>query len=331
MTMLVYEKALESHMTRPPRAMTGRFSLRTGKCGTTMTRRASIQSARFGSPRNATRVSLVTILIVMTQGLARGQGSSRQLEMVSPSSITVHEGSGGNPSASIQGPSDHEATSPCSLRVPDRFSESPTKANDATATNGLASYTPLSARCKFNLFLKQTHSPYTFASAGFQATWAHAMGQWPHYGGGMQGWGKRFGATLADTESRRFIQGFALSTIRHQDPRYYPSQKRTLISRAWYATTRVVVTKNDNGDSAFNTSEFLGALFASSLQNSYYPRHDRTFGDTMNRFGGALSSDAITDLLREFGPDMKRLFRKHAPKKIKEMEEKLPIPPEDKP
>src|SRR5205807_9166007 len=43
---------------------------------------------------------------------------------------------------------------------------------------------------------------------------------------------------------------------------------------------------------------FLGALFASSLENSYYPLHDRTFADTMNRFGGALSSDAITDLLR---------------------------------
>jgi hypothetical protein len=37
------------------------------------------------------------------------------------------------------------------------------------------------------------------------------------------------------------------------------------------------------------------------------------------------------DLLREFTPDMKRLFRKHAPKKILRMEEKLPIPAEDKP
>ena len=51
----------------------------------------------------------------------------------------------------------------------------------------------------------------------------------------------------------------------------------------------------------------------------------------MNRFGGALSSDAISDLLREFAPDMKRLFRKHAPKEIRKIEEKLPIPPEDKP
>jgi hypothetical protein len=51
----------------------------------------------------------------------------------------------------------------------------------------------------------------------------------------------------------------------------------------------------------------------------------------MDRFGGALSSDAIADLLREFTPDMKRLSRKHAPKKTLEIEEKLPIPPDDKP
>ena len=36
-------------------------------------------------------------------------------------------------------------------------------------------------------------------------------------------------------------------------------------------------------------------------------------------------------LLREFMPDMKRLYRKHAPKEILWFEEKLPLPPEDKP
>jgi hypothetical protein len=192
-------------------------------------------------------------------------------------------------------------------------------------------YTPLSARCKFNLFLKQTHSPYTFVSAAFQATLDQAQDQWPDYGGGVQGWGKRFGATLADTESRRFIQTVALSTILHQDPRYFPSRKRSLISRSWYAATRVVMTRNDSGDNTFNTSEFLGTLFTSSLQNSYYPRRDRNFAETMNRFSGALSSDAIGNLQREFTPDMKRLFRKHAPKAIRKIEEKLPIPADDKP
>jgi len=91
----------------------------------------------------------------------------------------------------------------------------------------------------------------------------------------------------------------------------------------------VVITRDDSGVNTFNTSEFLGALFTSALQNSFYPRHDRTFGDTMTRFTGALSSDALGNLLKEFTPDMKRLFRKHAPKKILSFEEKLPIPEDD--
>ena len=285
-----------------------------------------------GAMASVIYVVLVMISTAIAQDSAPAQSSSAQPETPLPSSITAVEGSGENHPTSIpQGLVDQKMTNPCSLLAPDNNSQSPATGKEAGMTIGTFAYTPLSAHCKFHLFLKSTYSPYTFASAGFQATWAHAMGQWPHYGGGAQGWAKRFGATLADTESRRFIQTFALSTILHQDPRYFHSHKRTFISRAWYAATRVVVTKDDNGDSTFNTSEFLGALFASSLQNSYYPRHDRTFGDTMNRFGGALSSDAISDLLREFAPDMKRLFRRHAPKKIRKIEEKLPIPADDKP
>ena len=278
-----------------------------------------------------THVLLVTILIAMMHGLGHAQAPVDYQDAIISSSTAAHDEAGDNQSTSIYEASNQGSAKPCRLQGQYSFPQSSANATEAAGTGGTLDYTPFSARCKFNLFLKQTHSPYTFVSAGFQATWAQAMGQWPHYGGGTQGWAKRFGATLADTESRRFIQTFALSTILHQDPRYFPSRKRTLIARVWYSTTRVVVTKNDNGNSTFNTSEFLGALVSSALQNAYYPRHDRTFGDTMNRFGGALSSDAIGDLLREFAPDMKRLFRKHAPKTILKIEEKLPIPPEDKP
>ena len=193
-----------------------------------------------------------------------------------------------------------------------------------------AKYAAVSPHCKFILFLRQTYSPYTFVAIGYGAAWAQATDQWPHYGSGTVGFGKRFGAISADTESRRFIQSFALSTILHQDPRYFPSCKKRFIDRAWYAATRVVVGRSDSGYSTFNSAEFLGSLFASSLQNAYYPRHDRTFGDTMNRFEGALSSDATGLLVREFTPDIKRLFKKHTPERVKRIERKLPIPDDDK-
>ena len=270
----------------------------------------------------------IAVVIATTLGLAQGQQVSTLPAAPSPSSISVQ-------AAPLQpGLPDEKATTACSFRVPDAFRPPSTNSKDATVSGQFFVYTPLSSHCKFHLFVKQTYSPYTFASLGFEATWADAMGQWPHYGEGVAGWSKRFGAVLADTESRRFIQGFALSAVLHQDPRYFFSPKRTLLARASYAVTRVLITKNDNGRNVVNTSEFLGTLFTSSLQNSYYPRHDRTFHDTMNRFSGALSSDATGYLLREFTPDIKRFLHKHTPEKVQNkvqnIEKKLPIPDEDK-
>jgi hypothetical protein len=273
-----------------------------------------------------THAALLTISIGAALGFDHAQVLSVPLEPAKSVPATAY---GVEKNSHRQ--SDQVAATVCSLRVPDTVTQSRAKPGQATTVAGSVIYAPLSPHCKLDLFLKQTYSPYTFASAAFGATEAQATGQWPHYGGGMQGWGKRFGVTLANTESRRFIQGFALSTMLHQDPRYFYSPNRGFFPRVGYSVTRVVITKNKDGDNTFNTSEFLGALFSSALQNSYYPRHDRSLGDTMKRFSGALTSDAIGDLLREFTPDMKRLFHQHAPKKILKIENKLPIPDEDKP
>jgi hypothetical protein len=274
---------------------------------------------------------LVTSSVAMMQLFGRTQALPFPPHTPSQSSLmTVSEGRTEHEAASTQDGSPGQKTNVCSFRPLDEVSAA-SSTTATTGTKGPLAYSPLSARCKFHLFLKQTYSPYTFASAAFQTALDQAEGQWPQYGGGMQGWAKRFGATLADTESRRFIQGFALSTMLHEDPRYFPSQKHSLIARGWYAATRVIVTRKDSGHSTFNMSEILGALFTSSLQNCYLPRHDRTFANTINRYGGALSSDASGNVLREFTPDMKRLFRKHAPKDIQRIEEKLPIPRNEKP
>jgi len=183
---------------------------------------------------------------------------------------------------------------------------------------------PWSTKDKFHLLLNKTYSPYTVAGTAFNATWAQMTGQWYQYGGGMQGWGKRFGATLADTEGRALIQSFALSSVLRQDPRYFHSFKKGLIPRAWYAGTRVLVTRNDQGQSTLNTSELLGALFASSLENAYYPSSDRGFNQTMTRYIGAIGSDATTNLLREFWPDIRRILRRHSPERIKQIEDRIP-------
>ncbi len=183
--------------------------------------------------------------------------------------------------------------------------------------------TPLTSHQKFETFVKRTYSPYTFVSAAYGATWAQAMGDWPTYGGGMQGWGKRFGATMANTEGRMFFNSFLFPVVFHQDPRYFSSAKQGFFPRAWYAATRVAVGRGDAGNSMFNYSEFLSVLVMSSVQNSYYPQRDRGLDETLNRFAGGLGSDATGALLKEFSPDLKRFARKIVPKRAQTMEQKM--------
>ncbi len=202
-------------------------------------------------------------------------------------------------------------------------------ATPATATpqlpNAPSAYVPLTKRQKFDVFLRRTYSPYTFAGAAFSATWAQMMGDWHQYGGGMEGWGKRFGASVADAESHNFFYSLTFPVLLHQDPRYFRSNKKGLVPRAWYAGTRVLVTRADDGHNTFNSSEILASAFTASLQNAYYPEADRGFDDTMSRFVGSLGSDATSNLLREFWPDIRRIFKKHEPKSVKNLEQKLPM------
>ncbi len=187
-----------------------------------------------------------------------------------------------------------------------------------------APYEPLTPHQKFHYFLHHAYSPYTFVTAMYNATYAQAMGD-PHgYGGGMGGWGKRLGASMAGTESRSFFGVFLFPSLLHQDPRYFAMYKGSKPKRALHALSRTVVTRADDGHNTFNTSGLLTIAFTESLENAWMPPADRGAGVTFSRMLGAMQGDATSYLLREFSPDLQRLFSRLAPKKMKQIEEKIP-------
>lgn len=192
-----------------------------------------------------------------------------------------------------------------------------------------AAYTPLTSGQKFHIFIQQTYSIYTVANTAFDAGWAQLTDDWPAYGQGMEGYGKRYGALLANHEASSFFGNFLFPTVLHQDPRYFRmGPGHSIFSRGFYAASRVLITRADSGHNTFNSSSLLGMLFVDGLTNAYYPRPERGFGDTMSRFGGGVLSNAETNLLREFGPDMMRIFHRHEPEKIKKLEQlekKVPL------
>jgi hypothetical protein len=179
----------------------------------------------------------------------------------------------------------------------------------------------LTTRQKFHIFAKRSVSPYTFAEAAFDAGYSQLTGD--DYGRGMASFAKRYGANLVDSEARSFFQTFVYSSLFGQDPRYHRLDRGSLIFRASYAASRVFVGRTDSGHSAVNFPELLGVATSSTLTNAYYPERDRGVKNTINRAIGDILSDSSSDLLREFWPDIRRMLRRHEPRAVKRLEDRV--------
>ena len=185
-------------------------------------------------------------------------------------------------------------------------------------------YAPLTPREKFHHFAHSLYSPYTFASGLYDATWNQATGAEYRYGGGMAGWGKRLGCAYADAASGQFFGYFLFPTLLHQDPRYFPMYHGSILARVKHAAERVVITRGDDGSTQFNASGLLGMAATSAAENLWLPAGQRTGVDVADRMLGSLQGAATGYLLREFTPDLLRLFHRHAPAPLRKVEQKIP-------
>jgi hypothetical protein len=78
----------------------------------------------------------------------------------------------------------------------------------------------------------------------------------------------------------------------------------TKTRRTVYALTRIFVTHTDSGRTTFNYSEVLGNGISSGIGLSYYP-DNRNAPDYLQNFGLQLATDAASQVLKEFWPDIK--------------------------
>ena len=173
---------------------------------------------------------------------------------------------------------------------------------------------PLTPRGKFHLFAKSAFDPVTVGIAAAQAGVSQADNQFPGYGQGAAGYGKRFGAAFTDQVSSGFFSNFFYPTLFKHDPRYFRLGEGKVGHRLWYSLIQEVVCHTDKGGRAFNYSNVLGAFTSGGLSNLYYPSDDRGFGLTMSRSALALAYGEAGGLFDEFWPDIRRkLFHKRKP------------------
>lgn len=140
----------------------------------------------------------------------------------------------------------------------------------------------------------------TFGIIGAEAGVEQYYNRYPEWGTGASGYGKRYAAAYATDFTGAMISDVALPTLFHQDPRYFFKGSGSFGSRAWYAVSRSLICRGDNGHSEFNYSRVLGNIAAGGISNFYYPSAERGVGLTFSNAAIDIAANASANLIREF-------------------------------
>lgn len=165
--------------------------------------------------------------------------------------------------------------------------------------------TVLTTRQKFSIASKDSFDYPLVLLAGAFAGLGQLTDQQPSFGQGLKGYAHRLATNYADQAMGNMFTEGVFPALLHEDPRYFRRGYGNPMRRVGYALTRVFVTHKDSGGTRFNYSEWIGNAAGVAISNAYYP-DNRTFLDNGTKLLEQVGTDAVSQVLKEFWPDIKR-------------------------
>lgn len=163
---------------------------------------------------------------------------------------------------------------------------------------------PPSPKEAFKIATENSFDYSSFVFVGITSALAEWTDAHPPLGEGLPGYGRYYWRGFVDKTDGNYLVIFALPTLFHEDERYYAMGEGGILKRGVYAATRILITPNYRGHNTINAAEILGRSMAQGISVSYYPSQSRTLGALAVKFGYAMGRDALTNVFREFWPDI---------------------------
>jgi hypothetical protein len=171
---------------------------------------------------------------------------------------------------------------------------------------------PQTAKQKLTLAAKNSFDYSSFLVAGIQAGISMNGNSYPEFHQGAAGYARYYWHTLADTADENFMVGGLGPILFHQDNRFYTLGHGGFRKRTFYAVTRVLVTRQDDGSKMFNFSEVVGSGAAAGLSTLYYPKQYQTWTKVGQKWLTSDLIDCFNFFWKEYWPDVnQRIFHTH--------------------
>jgi hypothetical protein len=170
---------------------------------------------------------------------------------------------------------------------------------------------PPAPREAFKIATENSFDYSAFVFVGVTSLIAEGTDTHPQLGKGVPGfWGYAWRGWVDKTDGNYMVDA-VMPTLVHEDERYYAKGEGPLVDRGVYAASRVLITPNYQGRNGFNAAEIVGRGIAQAISLTYYPSSDQTFSGFGKKYAYALGRDALTNVFREYWPDIAHHFKKH--------------------
>jgi hypothetical protein len=173
--------------------------------------------------------------------------------------------------------------------------------------DGNVAYSPITTKQKFTIANDDTMDGPSFALAAAFSGLSQLENSEPSFGQGMKGYAHRYGTGLADQILGNYMTEAIMPSLFHQDPRYFRKGSGSILGRIGWAASRSLIARNDSGKWTFNYSEWIGNGLDAAVGNAYYP-DDRGLTPTMSRLLTFVGTDTVSQIMKEFWPDVKRKY-----------------------
>src|SRR5215475_15839958 len=180
-------------------------------------------------------------------------------------------------------------------------------------TEQASQFQPLTQQQRTQIYLKTMINPFGYIKAGLSAgidQWNDSPKEW---GQGASAYGKRYANILGQYSIQRTVT-FGLSSVLHEDNRYFNSGKTGFWPRTRYAVASGILARSDDGSRHISVSQLGGVAAGAFLSRTWQPASQSSLGDGAVSFGITMASDLGFGVVKEFLPDIGRAIQNKHPK-----------------
>jgi hypothetical protein len=173
----------------------------------------------------------------------------------------------------------------------------------ATPIEAAPNAPPLDFHGKVDYFIKSVSSPEPVARIALMSGFK-SLG-----GASRRSYAENFASRYAEHLTKRTVQ-FGIGALRGEDPRFHRSGQEGFWARTGFVLSRTVLTDMDNGGTSIAAGRLTGTFVGNTLANYWTPNRPDPIANGLQNAGVSLAGDLGIRMVREFWPDIKRVFRR---------------------